>query len=172
MHQDLHPLAKPVNRRETLAADLKFVLPKLHKKMVVKRPTAHFSFSPLSLHGHVPDECLQVAILGAIVPNCPEIGENGVYVIPAKLVEADVWSGRADLPRLDYFLGVYYDPQCSSTRLTHGALVVGYGSDWGREYWIVKNSWSPYWGDHGYIKIARNRNNQCGIATNAGYPLV
>ncbi|KAG7168259.1 Cathepsin L-like 3 [Homarus americanus] len=81
----------------------------------------------------------------------------------------------ASLPSLHYYTHGSILSRCvlrPSTRLTHRALVVGYGSDWGHEYWVVKNSWSPYWGDHGYIKIARNRNNQCGIATSAGYPLV
>jgi len=71
-----------------------------------------------------------------------------------------------------YKTGIYYEPNCSDYYVNHALLVVGYGTDTtGANYWIVKNSWGTSWGNVGYIQMARNRNNNCGIATECSYPV-
>jgi len=71
--------------------------------------------------------------------------------------------------------GVVDDVKCG-TNLDHGVLVVGYGSETGKDYWIVKNSWGPHWGDNGYIRIARSNSTHdagiCGIASQPSYIVV
>ncbi|KAJ3609791.1 hypothetical protein NHX12_024301 [Muraenolepis orangiensis] len=69
-----------------------------------------------------------------------------------------------------YSHGVYYEPACGSRveDLDHAVLAVGYGTLSGEAYWLVKNSWSTYWGNDGYILMAMKDNN-CGVATDATF---
>nr|CDS32572.1 cathepsin L cysteine proteinase [Hymenolepis microstoma] len=72
-----------------------------------------------------------------------------------------------------YKSGIYKDENCSPGSIDHGVLVVGYDQDKkGGKYWIVKNSWSTDWGNEGYIWMARDYHNMCGIASLASYPVL
>jgi len=71
-----------------------------------------------------------------------------------------------------YSGGILSDPSCGM-QLDHGVLVVGYGTDAATStpYWIVKNSWGASWGESGYIRLIRGK-NECGVAQEASYPVV
>ncbi|XP_066538545.1 cathepsin K [Hoplias malabaricus] len=72
-----------------------------------------------------------------------------------------------------YKRGVYFDPNCDKENINHAVLAVGYGvTAKGKKYWIVKNSWGEDWGKQGYVLMARNRNNACGIANLASFPVM
>lgn len=72
-----------------------------------------------------------------------------------------------------YSSGIYYEPKCKPDKMDHAVLVVGYGTDrHDRDFYIVKNSWGSRWGESGYMRMSRNRRNNCGVATSGIYPMV
>jgi cathepsin L len=59
----------------------------------------------------------------------------------------------------------------SVSSMDHGVILVGYGSEDGLDYWIVRNSWGEDWGEQGYMQLARGHNS-CGVANAAIYPVL
>jgi C1A family cysteine protease len=43
--------------------------------------------------------------------------------------------------------------------LDHGVVAVGYGSENGKNYFLVRNSWGASWGEQGYVKILHDSND-------------
>merc|ERR1712032_291768 len=80
---------------------------------------------------------------------------------------------EADKMAFQYYTGGVLDSTACGTNLDHGVLAVGYGSDNGTPYWLVKNSWGSSWGDNGYVKIAMvDGAGICGIQMAPVYPIV
>ncbi|CAH1106464.1 unnamed protein product [Psylliodes chrysocephalus] len=77
-------------------------------------------------------------------------------------------------PMQHYKDGIFESDECivQSGDHDHGILVVGYGTENGKKFWILKNSWGTSWGEDGYFRLARDANNQCGVAYHGSYPIL
>jgi cathepsin B len=64
---------------------------------------------------------------------------------------------------LTYKSGVYKHTTGSELG-GHAVEMVGWGVEDGQDYWLIKNSWNPSWGDGGFFKIAKGVSpSECGI---------
>jgi len=121
-------------------------------------------------------ECrFKKAHVGATVSGFVDVESGDEDALVAALATVGPVSVAIDASQFSfqfYSKGIYVEEECSSEYLDHGVLAVGYGTQKDGDFWIVKNSWGSSWGDEGYIKMARNLNNQCGVATQASYPTV
>lgn len=100
----------------------------------------------------------------------PKKSENALKAAIAKTTVAV--SIDADKIML-YSSGIFNKKNCGED-LNHGVLGVGYGSEKGKDYWIIKNSWGADWGEKGYIRVVRHdgtgKAGICGITEQSIYP--
>ncbi|KAL3274652.1 hypothetical protein HHI36_016032 [Cryptolaemus montrouzieri] len=71
-----------------------------------------------------------------------------------------------------YRFGILRIRNCKRFPLNHAAVLVGYGRDKGRDYYIIKNSWGRKWGEQGYVRLGNRGSNPCGVADSALFPKV
>jgi len=94
---------------------------------------------------------------------------NEKDMLPALAVAPISVLVEADRSAFQYYhSGVLDDASCG-TSIDHAITAVGYGTEGGKAYWNIKNSWGVGWGDKGYIRFVRDK-NQCGISGGAVQP--
>ncbi len=119
--------------------------------------------------------CTPVAHISSFV----DVQPNNETALMAAVAQQPV-SVAVEADGLDwqFYMGGIVSDACG-TNLDHGVLVVGYGTDYTgqpQDYWKVKNSWGPEWGEQGYIRLARGSkfapHGQCGILMDPSFPIV
>merc|ERR1719163_516461 len=98
---------------------------------------------------------------------------------------------EADQSGFQFYKSGVFSGMCG-TNLDHGVLVVGYGTDSGKDYWKIKNSWGTTWGDQGYIRVVKSSkkavnattgrqllggggggsSGECGLLKQPSYPVI
>lgn len=116
----------------------------------------------------VAGTCLYSASEGAgAISGYTNVPKNSVSALKAALDKGPVSVAvDASSNEFQYFSsGVVTSTKCG-TSLDHGILAVGYGTENGQDFFLVKNQWGANWGEDGYIKIgASEGTNICGITS-------
>jgi C1A family cysteine protease len=104
-----------------------------------------------------------------------DVSPNNEKQLMAAVAEGPVSVAiEADQSGFQFYKSGVFSGTCG-TSLDHGVLVVGYGSDGGKNYWKVKNSWGATWGQDGFIMLAKDISSakgQCGVAAQPSYPVI
>jgi C1A family cysteine protease len=59
--------------------------------------------------------------------------------------------------------------------MNHAVSMIGYGTENGVNYWLLKNSWGTSWGESGFFRIKRDSVDGpgiCGLLQESNYPVV
>lgn len=126
-------------------------------------------------NGGIPYWAFQYGMKNSFLLNCeknkkskrciPTIGDEIDGKIPElnKIkISTDIYSSpfiidlQFDFFEVQHYTGGILNPICSDSQynLSYSALVVGYGKENGKLYWIVQGTFGKQWGDNGYFKIA------------------
>nr|XP_018901106.1 PREDICTED: cathepsin B-like isoform X2 [Bemisia tabaci] len=99
---------------------------------------------------------------------------ESAYELPmdVKMIQKDIMTYGPVTFRLQVFDDFFhyksgvYERTTTYCRGLHAVRALGWGTENGKPYWLIANSWNSYWGDKGLFKILRGENN-CGIEEEA-----
>lgn len=145
-------------------------------KYVIDKGQCALSSYPYTSGNGKSDSCEKCTSV-AYISSCSDVKPNDQISLKAAVAQQPVSIAiEADTKYFQsYSSGILTSSSCG-TKLDHGVLIVGYGTEDGQDYWLVKNSWGTSWGDNGYVKIARSESTNdagvCGIAMQPSFPSV
>jgi len=135
-------------------------------------PTAESYGSYLSVNGFCKD--VRLMQVGAKITGWVDIAKRDDHALMEALFTVGPMFVGIQVPdeMLFYDSGVLQVESCrhNESDIDHAVTATGFGSDaHGTAFWTIRNSWSTYWGDKGYINIARGELDCC-VSCQAGYP--
>jgi len=110
---------------------------------------------PYTSKGGDAASCKGKGTEGAKIKNYEDVTKNEAQMAAFLASHGPISVGLYAIPFKQYTSGILTD--CGSGQPDHAVLVVGYGAESGKDYWIIKNSWGPSFGESGYIRILRGK---------------
>lgn len=102
---------------------------------------------------------------------CDNHGQDGSEANLVSALNDRPQAVAVDASPFQFYSGGILDPRsCSKTALNHAVTAVGYGSEGGQDYYIIKNSWGKSWGEAGYVRLIRGTDSHGGACGVAQYP--
>ena len=107
------------------------------------------------------------------IDNFVDVPEDDQFELAHAVARQPVSVG-IDASAIKFYHGGVFDDWNCSDNLNHAVLVVGYGTENGKDYWLVKNTWGKAWGEEGYFKLAKKDSGKgiCGITDMPSYPVL
>ena len=111
--------------------------------------------------GQLPNRAPRVANFSSIVLVNENDQDDMLETVATKgPVTIGVWATPMQFYSRGIFSGCDYT---KNMNINHAVQLVGYGTEAGKDYWIVRNSWGSSWGEGGYIRLLRESEAKCGI---------
>lgn len=108
---------------------------------------------------------------GSHLASFTDVPANDPTAMRAALTRQTV-SVAIDAGPIQFYTSGVFTADCG-TQLDHGVLAVGYGTENGQDFWIIRNSWGGSWGEEGYFRLHRDNEHgpgKCGLLMQASYP--
>jgi len=130
--------------------------------------TAELGFGYVAAHGIAGADvypykaqtgtCNETITKTAIIEGCVKLGENNYTDLVAAVATVGPLAVSVDASKWStYMSGIFNGCDTEvDIDIDHVVQLVGYGSEKGTDYWIVRNSWGSSWGEEGYIRLLRH----------------
>jgi len=119
-------------------------------------------------------QCIQQCQKGYTVPfnKDKHFGKKHYKLTNAKKIQLDLFKNgpvtavfEVCEDFISYKSGIYI-PVSTTSFSRHAVKFVGWGQENGVPFWIIANSWNKYWGENGYFRIRRGKDD-CKIESGA-----